>query len=168
MAHILIKNSLSELKAAKLNVNIPTMVTTTSEGDPIFVLETGTTYLSASGIKIRPEYVDKVNGFKNIDEALANSISKIASQIDWTPLTKDDSSPYVIEKRPVGSNVSISSNVYIELKDDTPSAGIDLSDVQIFLDNGVIEFDITDECEVGGTPLSYSIHWRPPFRIMTQ
>ena len=166
MAHIFVKNSLSELKAAKISVNIPTVVTTTSKGDPIFVLEVATTYPSVSGTNIRPTYVDKVKGIETLDDAVDNSVSIIASQIDWTPLSIDDTPPYVDEISPVGNNVSIASNVFINIKDITPSAGIDLTDAQVFLHNGFVEFDITEECEVEGTPFSYNLYWQPPLRIM--
>lgn len=166
MAHIFVKNSLSELKAAKISVNIPTVTTTTSKGDPIFVLEVATTYPSASGTNIRPTYIDKTKDIETLDNAVDDSVSKIASQIDWLPLTKDDSAPYVVEAIPFGDNVSISSNIFINIKEIMPSAGIDLTDVQVFLHNGFVEFDITEECEVEGTPFSYNLYWQPPLRIM--
>lgn len=165
MAHIFVKNSLSNFKAAKVDVNFPIFVTTDSEGDPIWVLETATTYLTASGTKIRPAYVDKTAAFKNLDEAVAETVSKIASQIDWLPLIEDESSPYVVEMRPLGDEVSIASNIYIDIKEDAPSSGMDLSEVQILLITEGTEFDITDECVIDGDPFYYNVHWEPPNRI---
>lgn len=168
MAHIFVKNSLSELKAVKTNVNVSTVVTTESEGDPIFVLEVATTYPSYSGTKIRPAYTDKVLDSSNLDDCIANGLSKIASQIDWGDLSEDDSPPYVDEVRPVGNSVSIASNILIDIKELNPSAGIDLSDATVVLNNGFVDFDITEECEVEGTPFNYTLHWRPTNRIMTE
>jgi len=164
MAHIFVKNSLSNLKAAKLNVNLPMYVTTDSDGEPIWLLEVATTYPSASGTKIRPTYIDKTLSFEELDAALAESVSKIASQIDWEPLVPDDSAPYITEYKPIGANVSIASNIDINLKEDTPSAGIDLSGVSIVLNTGAVDLDITSECIIEGTPFEYDIHWEPPER----
>lgn len=164
MAHIYVKNSLSNLKAAKISINIPSFVSVSSEGEPKWFLEIATTYLTASGTMIRPVYVDRTLPFEEVDAAIADAISKIASQIDWNPLVPDDSAPYINEYKPVGSAVSIASNVDIAVKEDTPSAGIDLSETEILLSTGEVDLDITDECRIEGTPFNYSIHWEPPER----
>ncbi len=165
MAHILVKNSLSTSKAAMLDINFPIFVTTDSKGDPIWVLETSTTYPSASGTKIRPAYIDKVTAFEDLDEAVAETVSKIAAQRDWLPLVEDEHPPYVLELRPLGDAVSIASNVYIDIKEDAPSAGIDLSELKVFITTEDTEFDITDECVIDGDPFYYNVHWEPPARI---
>lgn len=165
MAHIFVKNSLSDLKTAKLDINFPIYVTTDSKGDPIWVLETATTYPSVSGTQIPPSYVNKATAFEDLDEAVADSISKTASQIDWLPLVEDADSPYIDEIRPVGDSVSIASNIYIDIREDAPSAGIDLSEAVITLNNGTVDFDITNECVITGSPFYYNIHWEPPSRV---
>lgn len=165
MAHIFVKNSLSDLKAAKVDINFPIYVTTDSKGEPIWVLETATTYPSASGTAIRPTYINNATAFEDLDEAVAETISKIASQIDWLPLVEDTEPPYIEEYRPIGEAVSIASNIYIDIKEDAPSAGIDLSDAKIILNNGVRDFDITNECVMDGDPFYYNIHWKPTSRV---
>ena len=166
MAHIFVKNSLSELKAAKVNINVTSVVTTESEGDPLFVLEAATTYPSISGTKIRPAYANKIND-NNLDYTIDELVSKIASSIDWAPLEKDTVPPIIQSVAPIGNAVSIASNIYIDLIDERPSSGIDLSEAQIMLNNGVIDFNITEECTIEGTPFNYIIRWIPPLRIMT-
>ncbi len=165
MAHIFVKNSLSNLKAAKLDINFPMYVTTDSEGDPIWLLETATTYPSASGTAIRPVYIDKATRFEDLDEAVAEAVSEIASQIDWLPLEEDNDPPYIVEIRPLGAEVPIASNVYIDIREDAPSAGIDLSEVKVTVMTGETDFDITNECTITGDPFYYNIHWEPPSRI---
>jgi len=165
MAHIFVKNSLNTSKAAKVDINFPIFVTTNSDGDPIWVLETATTYPSASGTDILPAYINKATAFDNLDEAVAETVSEIASQIDWLPLVEDDEPPYITEVRPIGENVSIASNIYIDMQEDAPSAGINLSDVEVILNNGSTDFDITDECIIAGNPFSYNIHWETPWRF---
>lgn len=165
MAHIYVKNSLSNLKAAKVDLNLPMYVTTDSKGEPIWVLEVGTTYPSASGTRIRPSYINKVTAFEELDSAVANAISEIASQIDWLPLVDDNDPPYITDYRPEGPNKSIGSNVYIDIREDAPTAGIDLSEMEVSIDVGDAEFDITSECRVDGTPFEYVIQWQPPERV---
>jgi len=165
LAHIYVKNSLSNLKAAKVNINLPAYVSTDSEGDPIWLLEVATTYPSVSGTKIRPVYINKATPFEELDAAVASAVSKIASQINWLPLAKDDSPPYVTEAKPMGSAVSIASNIEIDIREDAPSAGIDLSEVEIVLNTGAVDLDITNECVIAGTPFEFNIHWEPPVRL---
>jgi len=165
MAHIFVKNSLNTSKAAKVDINFPIFVTTDSDGDPIWVLETATTYPSASGSEILPTYINKATEFENLDEAVAEAVSEIAKQIDWLPLVDDTAPPYVTEVRPTVSGVSIASNIYIDIQEDAPSAGIDLSEMKVILNNGTIDIDITDDCITTGNPFMYNIHWEPSERL---
>lgn len=162
MAHIFVKNSLSNLKNAKINVSFPKFVTPDTEGDPVYVIETATTYKKADGYNIRPCYVHNTEQFKNLDEAIANSVSVIAAQIDWLPLVKDVETPYITAATPVGNDIPISSNVYVDITDNHPSSGIDLSNAKITLYNGQQDFDITTECKISGDPFQFSIQWIPP------
>lgn len=166
MAHILVKNSLSDYKTALVDINLSKFVITNdSDGDPKWVLEAATTYPSASGTKIKPSYIHNVVNFDNLDNALADSVSKLASQINWAPLVCDSSPPYMSNIAPFGESVSIASNIHIDIKEDNPSSGIDLSDVNVTITTEGIEFDITDECIIDGDPFFYNIHWEPPSRI---
>ena len=165
MAHIFVKNSLSELKAAMVDINFVKSVTTSSKGDNIYLLTAGTTYPTNSGSGVSLTYIDKVSDYTNLDYAVDTVVSKIASQIDWLPLSLDTESPHIEGYGPVGSTASIASNIYIEVRDDMPSAGIDLSNMQVILSTEGSSFDITDECVVNGDPLFYKIFWSPPIRV---
>ena len=166
MAHIFVKNSLSNSKAVLVDINFPRIIVAPdSDGNPKWVLETASTYPSASGTKINPSYVHGAESFDNLDDAVAHAISKIASQIDWSPLEDDHCSPYVSSIAPYGDSVSIASNIQIDIKEEIPSAGIDLSDVKVSLTTEDTEFDITNECVIDGDPFFYNIHWEPPSRI---
>lgn len=166
MAHIYVQNSLNSRMAVRMNLNIPMFVTTESEGEPIWVLEVATTYPSASGTDIRPVYINKTDADDDLDVAIADAISKISSQIDWGELVVDDKVPYVAEARPYGPDVAISSEIYIDIKEEAPSAGIDMSEVEVILNNGVMDFDITDQCIVDGDPFNFLIKWKPPNVVM--
>jgi len=165
MAHIFVRNSLGINTNVKIDVNFPVIVTTGSEGEPKWLLEVATTYPSISGTDIRPIYINKTTAYDDLDEPIADAVSEIASQIDWYPLVDDLLIPFVSEYRPSGENVSINSNIYIIIKDDLPSAGIDISNMQVVLNNGMIDFDITTECSIEGDPFEYLIQWIPELRL---
>ena len=164
MAHIFVKNSLNNLKTVKIDINLVTLATNTSSGDPIFLIEAATTYPSISGTKIRPTYADKTIIAKNLDTLIDSLVGKIAAQIDWAPLSKDAQAPRIAEAKPLGTNVPIEANVHITIEDIIPSAGIDMSTATIIINNGVQDFDITNECKISGDPFKYYIEWNPSLR----
>lgn len=165
MAYILVKNSLSNSKAAKININFTKFATTNLEGEEVWLLEASTTYLSASGANIAPVYVHNVTSIDNVDSVIEGAISEIAKQIDWEPFVKDKVSPYINSTHPIGDNVSMASNIYINIKDKNPSSGIDLSEAIIILNNGMVDTDITNDCTIRGNPLHYTIEWKQTNRV---
>lgn len=166
MAHVFLRNSLNNSQAVKLNLAfIKQYDANSNDGDPIWLLEIATTYPSASGTEIKPVYVNKSNNLADLDEAVTEAFTKIASQIDWGNLSEDTSAPYITEFAPYGSDVSIASNVAIKLVEDAPASGIDLSEMRVVLNTGETDLDITSECIVNGTPFEYSINWQPSNRI---
>jgi len=52
--------------------------------------------------------------------------------------------------------------VSIKINENLPAAGIDLSDMKMVLNNGNVDFDITDEVKVVGDPYDYELRWIPP------
>lgn len=166
MAHILVRNSLNNTIAVKLNTTFTKMyVKDSNDGDPRWLLEVATTYPSASGTIIAPKIINNLDETTNINEIIENAVADIASQIDWNPMVVDDSKPFISSVIPdSGSTASIESNVYMDIKDNFPSAGVDMSSVVITLNNGVIDFDITNECEIEGDPFHYTVKWMPGIR----
>jgi hypothetical protein len=149
----------------KFNVNLVNFYPKGYEGDPRWILEVATTYPSVSGTAIAPCYVDVIGPDENIDDLISEGVSNLASQIDWGPFIKDLDDPYVSSFLPVDTNtVPIESNVYLDLKDSMPSAGMDLSEIKVIINNGVEDFDITSDCIIEGDPLYYKIKWKPPIR----
>ena len=167
MAHFYVKNSLNYNKAVKINVSfIRGYDVTANDGDPITILELATTYKNTAGEIIKPVYIHKTDSYNDLDSIIASSVSEIAKQIDWSLLLEDTEPPRVLEYGPVGDGISIGSNVFIDIKEDSSlAAGIDLSELEVVLDVGAVEFNITDECEIHGTPLEYTIQWSPSKRV---
>lgn len=166
MAHFFVRNSLNTEKSVKIDLSFARYVDGPAvDGDLKWVLEIGTTHPSISGTRIRPVIVNNVENYKNVDAVIAEAVSIIASQIDWDPLVADTEAPFVGSVLPeINAQVPIESNVYIDIKDNYPSSGLDLSEMVVTINNGVIDFDITDECTVTGDPFHYTVHWKPPQR----
>ena len=167
MAHFYVKNSLNYNKAVKINVSfIRGYDVAANDGDPITFLELATTYKNVVGEVIKPVYINKTGSYEELDSIMANAVSEIAKQVDWSLLLEDVDPPRVSEYWPVGDTVSIGSNIFVAIKEDASlAAGIDLSELEVTLDVGTAEFNITAECEIKGTPLEYTVQWSPPKRV---
>ncbi|GAH00855.1 unnamed protein product [marine sediment metagenome] len=85
--------------------------------------------------------------------------------IDWSPLVLDKEAPLVDSFLPAGDNVSIASNIHIIIKDQLPSAGIDLSSMKVTLNNSMVDFDITNSVEIVDAYYNqYELRWVTPLR----
>jgi hypothetical protein len=167
MAHFYVRNSLNYDQTVKINISfVRGYDINANDGDPRWFLELGTKQTSANGTPIAPQYVNNVTDVIKLNELVADAVAKIAAQIDWEPLVHDDSAPYIEDIIPamIDSGVPIESNLDITIKDDMPSSGLDLSDVKITMTTRDYVFDITDECDIEGTPFEYRFHWEPPAR----
>ena len=111
----------------------------------------------------------KINNIsaEDLDQVIQEGVVELCSQIDWSPLVQDKESPYIDSTTPADgeTDVSIMTDVYIDIKDDLPSAGIDLSNMVITLDNSMETFDITSEVVVEGDPYEFNLRWTPPLRV---
>jgi hypothetical protein len=161
MAVYLIRNSLNPSKVAKLSITFKKQVLKGHEGDPIWIIEVSTLELDHSGNSITPEYI-YLTSLENLDEEVRRVSEVVSNQIDWTPLSDDHRAPYMEEYYPTETtDVSIESDVVANIKESLPSAGIDLSSINITV-NG---FDVTSESEITGDPYGYRIEWKPFLRV---
>jgi len=132
----------------------------------MWTLEIGTTHPDINGNDISPARVHRIS-VDNLDEIIENSVASLCAQIDWSPLVDDTTAPYVSETIPDNGDTetNIGTDVFITIKDMLPSAGIDLSNMKVFLNNGTQTFDITSEIDVVGDPYEYELRWSPPLRV---
>jgi hypothetical protein len=128
------------------------------------VLEVGTTHLDANGDPISAKFAHNISA-NNLDEIIEDSVSALCSQIDWSPFVSDKEVPYIIGISPTGSGISIAYDINFVIADFLPSAGIDLSNVKITLDNSMTIFDITNEIQITGDPYQYEFKWVTPLRV---
>jgi hypothetical protein len=161
MAQYLLRNSLNPGKVVACSVSFRQLVNKGEEGEPVWLVEIRTLEPHKDGGSIPPEYIHYTSD-QNLDVAIRKATQRVASKIDWTPLTKDIRPPSVIDYRPKSSVVSIYSDVMVEIKDNLPAAGIDPDSITMTI-NGL---DVTDELKLIGDPYNYKVMWQPKIRVL--
>ena len=164
MADLYIKHSLNNKKTIKVVVAFRYFVDKNSSGDHVWTIELGTVFKDKNGNSIEPIRINKVS-VETLDEVIKNAAAEIASQVDWSPLAEDVYTPKLTNTLPIGIDVSLASSIIIDIEDDLPSSGLDLSELNIILNNGRVDFDITSEVKITGDPYHYNLCWNPKLRI---
>jgi hypothetical protein len=164
MAEFYVKNSLGNL-TVKFNISLRYFVIKGEEGEHLWTLEIGTTHEDINGNDISAKKIHNISA-GNLDEVIESALADLCSQIDWSPLVVDKGAPFVDNFSPSGNNIPITSDVRIIIKDKLPSAGIDLSNMKIILNNSDQDFDITSEVEVVDAYYNeYKLRWIPLLRV---
>jgi hypothetical protein len=166
MAEFYVRNSLNYEKAVKFNITLRYFVPKGYYGDHKWVLEIGTTYPDINGDRIIAKKIHNISA-ENLDQVIEEGVAELCAQIDWSPLVQDKDAPYIDSTVPEhgDTDVSIMTDIYITMKDDLPSAGMDLSNMKITLNNSMQTFDITSEVIIDGDPFEYVLRWTPPTRV---
>ena len=165
MAEFFVRHTLNYNKTVRFNITLRYFVIKGEEGEHMWTFEIGTTHEDMNGDSISSKKVHNISA-ENLDEVIETALADLCSQIDWTPLVDDKEAPLVDDFLPTGSNVPIGSNIRIIIKDGLPSAGIDLSNMKIILNNGMQNFDITSEVEtVDAYYNEYELKWVTPLRV---
>lgn len=165
MAEFFVRHTLNYNKTVRFNITLRYFVIKGEEGEHMWTLEVGTTHEDINGDSISAKKVHNISA-KNLDEVIETALADLCSQIDWTPLVDDNEAPLVDNFLPTGDEVSIGSDIRIIIKDELPSAGIDLSNMKIILNNSMQDFDITSEVEtVDAYYNEYELKWVTPLRV---
>lgn len=165
MAEFFVRHTLNYNKTVRFNITLRYFVIKGEEGEHMWTFEIGTTHEDMNGDSISSKKVHNISA-ENLDEVIETALADLCSQIDWTPLVDDKEAPLVDDFLPSGTDVSIGSNIRIIIKDGLPSAGIDLSNMKIILNNGMQNFDITSEVEtVDAYYNEYELKWVTPLRV---
>jgi hypothetical protein len=161
MAQFLVRNPLNPSKAISCGITYRQLVDyNTRDGELIWVVEIATDETTVSGLAITPQIIYLTN-FDTLDEEIEKAVAKISSQINWEPLLPDTREPIVEEVSPTEYNVSIYENVKFKLIDLQPSAGIDLNNIKMFIN----DIDVSNDLLITGDEYECSIEWRPPVRV---
>jgi hypothetical protein len=163
MANFYVRNSLGNL-TVKFNITLRYFVIKGEEGEHMWVLEIGTTHKDVNGDPISAKKIHNIAA-ENLDDVIETALADLCTQIDWSPFADDKRAPFIDYFSPVGSNVSIASNIDVVIKDRLLSAGIDLSNMKVILNNSMQDFDITSEVIVEGDAYEYRLKWITPLRV---
>ncbi len=129
------------------------------EGDQSWILIAQTTELDINGNSIDPEIINLVStGTVHLE--LEAAFGRIGSQVDWGTLISDTRAPRLTEITPPldqTTNVPIVSDIVFRLRENLPSAGIDLSTLSVTLN----DFDITGDVELRGHIFDLTVIYRP-------
>jgi len=165
MAEFFVRHTLNYNKTVRFNITLRYFVIKGEEGEHMWTLEIGTTHEDMDGDSISAKKVHNISA-GNLDEVIETALADLCSQIDWTPLVDDKEAPLVDNFLPSGTDVSIGSNIRIIIKDELPSAGIDLSNMKIILNNSMVDFDISGEVQIVDAYYNeYELKWVTPLRV---
>ena len=162
MAELFVKHSLNPRKVAKFNLNLKNYVLKGEEDLGYqWVLEIGTTTLSATNEKLKPSYVHRITE-ENIEKEIELAVAKLCNLIDWSEFDEDKYPPILNSFYPDNITIKPKTAIKVNVIEVAPTAGIDLSDMTVILNNGDVDFDITSELLISGDPYDYTLTWLPP------
>jgi hypothetical protein len=158
MAYFHVRDSLNPYKVVKFSITLQQQVLKGWEGEPVWTAELNTLEPTISGENMRSRYLH-LRTLENLDEEIEKAVNDMCQEIDWTPRLSDSRSPYVSYVSPSQheSGVDIDSKLELKIKESLPSAGIDISSIEMDV-NGV---DVTGELDIAGDPYEYTVKWRP-------
>jgi hypothetical protein len=164
MAEVFVRHSLNSTKGVKFNFTFKqyTLKSRDAEGDAKWILEVGTTYPAANGGKVPTKVVYDITE-KTLDAEIEKAVADLCKYIDWSEFAQDKYQPEITDITPTGTGILPSTLVSFKIKDSLPSSGLDLSDMRITLNNGAVDFNITDQVRISGDPYEYLISWKNPF-----
>lgn len=165
MAEFFVRHTLNYNKTVRFNITLRYFVIKGEEGEHMWTFEIGTTHEDMNGDSISAKKIHNISA-GNLDEVIETALADLCSQIDWTPLVDDKEAPLVDNFLPSGTDVSIGSDIRIIIKDGLPSAGIDLSNMKIILNNSMQDFDISGEVQIVDAYYNeYELKWVTPLRV---
>lgn len=107
------------------------------EGDGIWLLTLATTERDGNGNPIPPEFVNIVSE-DTVHLEIEAALGRLGKKVDWGPLATDQRPPELFSITPAlnqTTDVPILSNIIVRLKEPLPSAGIDLSTLNVRLND---------------------------------
>ena len=161
MAVYYLKNSLNPdgpVVPVTVDIKLIQDVVYEPDGDAIWVVDFNTEIKDTNGDTI-PRYTVHLRGAdQTIDDVIEDGLIWIGQRVDWGTLQDDVALPYVESYSPTQTtNVPMSSQVYFNIKDEFPSAGIDPSSITLTV-NGI---DVTDQLDITETASVTKVKWEP-------
>ena len=161
MATYTIRNTLNSIKVVSCTISFRRIVNKDEDGEPVWLVEINTMEPHKNGGIIPTEFIHSVST-SNLDIEIKKVTEHISSQIDWEPLSTDVGSPAIINSSPNNNSVvDINSDVWFDIKESLPAAGIDINSLKMFVN----DIDVTNQLDVDGDPYMYRIRWKPAMRV---
>lgn len=161
MAEFLVRNPLNPSKAVSFGITYRQIVDVNDKTrELIWVLEIATDETTASGLAIPHEIIHLTN-LEDMDAAIKGAVERISAKINWEPLSEDTRAPIVDEIYPSTYFASIYDNVKFKLIDLNPSAGIDLGNIQLLIN----DIDVSSDLIITGDEYGCEVEWRPAIRV---
>ena len=165
MAEFIVRNSMNPHKAVKFGITYRQLVDKNKhDGELMWILEVATDEPDATTSGVIPPYFVNLVDLEDMDEEIEKAVVVLSEKIDWTPLHDDVRPPFVDSIYPNTYIAKIHSNVRVGIKDLHPSAGIDLNNIQMFI-NGI---EVTSDLRFTGDEFDCEIEWRTPTRVYSQ
>lgn len=161
MANFLLRNPLNPSKLVNLGITYSQLVNVKDrERELIWVIEIATTETTVSGLAIPPEIIH-LTSLESMDDEIREAVERISAKINWEPLVADTRAPLIEEVSPSTYVTSIYSDVMFKLIDLQPSAGIDLTSIQVFVN----DIDVSSDLIIEGDEYGCDVTWRPRIRV---
>jgi len=130
----------------------------TNDGEVIYILEFLCGAVDFDRNRIDTVIISDVSAV-DIKNQIEVGLSTIGRQIDWPNQKEDESAPRVIEIFPKNEDrdVNINSHVFGTVRDYFPTAGIDLSSVEL----RVNDINVTAESQIVGEETEFQFRWIP-------
>jgi len=164
MAYFQVGNSLNPSKVIVCGITYKQVIPKDNEGEAIWIIEVATDepHATTSGT-IAPYYINVTNEL-DLDLEIEKAVAEISKQVDWEPLSADTRPPFVNSVHPDTYIQQMHENVKIGIVDLHPSYGIDISSIEMTVN----DIDVTSDLRITGDEFEYQVEWRPPSRVYEQ
>jgi hypothetical protein len=158
MAEVFVQNLRDPSQRIGIMVTIKRMaIRQEGSGTLMWVIEASTKEVDAEGNAIDPVYKWTSNQTTFTDD-INDLINTLCKQINWV-YYPDDTPPRVLSHWPIvnDTGVPVDSEIVINIAEELPSSGLDLSSIQV----KVKGFDLTDQVTIKGNINSCSLYVTP-------
>lgn len=130
----------------------------TNDGEVVYIVSLHTGAIGINGEQVDPIFINDVTKTTFFEE-LQKALTELAEKIDWGILEQDNLEPKITYIYPKDGDIDIpiSSNVYITLIDPFPASLIDISTLQLKVNN----IDITNTLKIREKSNEVKIEWNP-------
>ena len=147
MAEVFVQNLRDPSQQIGVMVTIKRMVVhQTGTGNQMWMIQASTLATDADGNIVKPVYKWTSNR-TTFTSDVEDVINQLSAQVDWN-YVPDDNPPQVLNTWPMNgdTNVSVDTQIRINISDVAPSSGLDLSSIRV----KVKGFDLTDQLDIKG------------------